>query len=125
MAFEGQQLRIDRKAGADLSAAGNQYKFVKLDANGDVIMPTAATDVAIGVLQNRPGLGQTAETVFVGVTKIQGDAALAVGAVIGTSADGQAAAKTVSGAVGVMITAVGAAGEIGTAIINCASQTTA
>ncbi len=128
MAFEGPQLKIPGlKAGADLSALANQYKFVKLDANGDIVIPTAATDVVIGVLQNRPKAGEPAEVCGIGVSKIQADAALAEGARIGTSADGQAVAKTVAAelVVGQLLTEAGGAGEIVTALINCANPASA
>lgn len=113
-------------AGADLSAAANQYKFVEVSTTKTVTICNAATDRPIGVLQNRPLSGQPAEVVAVGITKLQADAALTVGAIIGTSADGQADVK-VPGTditeyiVGTILEAAGAAGEYATAIINCPS----
>lgn len=114
-------------AGADLSAAANQYKFVELNSGGDVTVCNAATDTPIGVLQNRPRLGEMAEVRIFGPTKVQADAALATpGTLIGTSADGQADAKTLADAgtelaVGRTLTTSGAAGEVIRALINCIS----
>lgn len=84
------------KAGADLSAAANQYKIVKQDANGDIVLCSAVTDLPLGVLQNKPKLGEAAIVRVVGVTKIQADAALAIGAQLSTSADAQAKAASVA-----------------------------
>jgi len=60
------------------------------------------------------------------MTKISSDAGLTLGNLIGTSADGQADAKTAGTdtteyVVGVMLTTTGAAGVIGTAMVNCAN----
>lgn len=125
MAYKGSQpFKISLSAGADLSA--KQFYFVKLDASGNAVVCSGATDVPVGVLQNNPKSGQAAEIVVIGMTKVSSDAALSIGASIGTSADGQADAKvagtdTTEYAVGVMLTATGAAGVIGTAMVNCAN----
>lgn len=78
------------KAGADLS--GKQFRFVKLDSSGDAVVCSGATDIPIGVLQNKPTSGQAVEVMAIGISKIEGDADLAIGDMIGTSSDGQAAA---------------------------------
>ena len=113
-------------AGADLSAAANQYKFVEITGAGTVNVCNAATDRPVGVLQNRPLAGQPAEIVAIGITKLQADAALSAGAIIGTSADGQADAKVpgtdlTEYVVGTIIEGTTAAGGIATAIVNCPS----
>ena len=123
MAFEGQQpVKLSIKAAGDLSA--KQYFFVKLDASGDVVVCDGITDIPIGVLQNAPLQNASAEVCVLGVTKVSADAALNEFDLIGTSADGQADAKTVGSditeyVVGQMITATTAAAELGTASINC------
>lgn len=70
MATEAQQpLKISLEAAGDLSAS--QYMFVKRDANGRAVAITSALDIPFGVLQNKPkALGQMAEIVIVGITKI-------------------------------------------------------
>lgn len=78
------------KAGADLSAAANQYKLVKLDANGDVVLCSARGEFAIGSLYNKPKSGEVAQVAYAGVVKVQADAAIDEGAAVTTSADGQA-----------------------------------
>lgn len=111
------------KAGADLSA--KQFYFVKLDTTvGQVVVCAAATDIPIGILQNKPTSGEEAEIVALGISKVSADAALAINDQIGTSADGQADPK-VNGTdpteyvVGRVLTAVSNAGELATVIINC------
>ncbi len=124
MAYEGPQICPPALiAGADLSAAANQYKFVKYSAARTVVLCAAVTDKPAGVLQNTPGNGMAATVCAIGVTKVQGDADLSAGASIGTSSDGQAAAYTVSDTtkyiVGEVILDNSAAGGLATAIINC------
>ena len=125
MAYKASQpLKITLTAGADLSA--KQFYFVKISGSGTCDVCSGATDKPVGVLQNKPTSGQAAEIVVLGVTKVSSDAALTAGNLIGTSADGQADAKTpgtdtTEYIVGQMVTTTGAAGVIGTAIVNCAS----
>ena len=120
-----------RKAGADLSAASNQFKFVKLDGSGDVVLCTAATDVPYGVLQNTPRLGEAADVVIIGITKLVAGGALATpGTLIGTDASGRADAKTpgtdtTEYVAGVTVGTSGAAGEIIRAVVNCAAPSRA
>ncbi len=125
MAFEGPQIRIPGlKAGADLSAASNQFKFVKLDANGDVVLASVAGEAVVGVLQNTPASGAEAIVAAAGVTKLQADGALNEGDKLATSADGQAlAALGTHNVVGQALTASGAAGEVIAALVNCMSPT--
>ncbi len=113
---------FSRVAGADLSAL--QYYYVKLSTTDTVVVCAAATDVPIGVLQNAPTSGQAAEIMVTGITKVNSNAALSIGNLIGTAADGQADAKTAGTdtteyVVGVVLEASGAAGELATATVNC------
>ena len=77
------------KAGEDLSA--KQFYFVKLSAAKTIVLCTGATDIAIGVLQNKPESGEAARVRMLGPTKVVADAALTYDDLVGTSADGQAA----------------------------------
>src|SRR5512139_1653718 len=124
MAFDGFQIRIPGLvAGEDLSAAANQYKFVTLSGDNTVVLCDATTDDPIGVLQNRPDSGEEAVVCSIGVTKVQGDADLTAGHLIGTSADGQAAnygaSDTTKHIVGRIIYGNSAAGGYATAIVVC------
>lgn len=116
------QKLVGHVAGADLSA--KQYHFVKLNTSKQVVICAATTDLPIGVLQNKPTSGQAAEVVMAGATKVVGDANLAKGDTIGTSADGQAAVyaagtDTTKYIVGRVLEENTTAGGIVTAQINC------
>jgi len=124
MAYEGAQMRYEGViAGADLSAAANQYKFVKWSADRTVVLCNGVTDLPCGVLQNTPLSGDAATVCYLGVTKVQGDADLGYGNQIGTSADGQAAAYTVTDTtkhiVGSIIVGNSAAAGLATAVVCC------
>lgn len=111
-------------ASADLSA--KQFHFVKISGAGTVTVCSGATDKPVGVLQNAPTSGQAAEICWHGITKVSSDAALSRGDLIGTSADGQADAKTpgtdtTEYICGQVLVASGAAAGIAVAMISCAN----
>ena len=108
-------------AGADLST--KQFYFVKL-ASGEVTVCAAVTDLPIGVLQNKPTAGQSAEIVVLGSTKVSADTTITEGALIGSADDGQAEAKvigtdTTEYVCGRVLEAAGATGELVQAEVNC------
>lgn len=121
---QGAEIRISVEAGADLS--GKQFHFVKWDS-GKVILCAAATDEPAGVLQEDDVVaGRMAELVVLGPTRVVADAAIVAGALIGTSADGQADTKVPGTDVTEYIAgraweAAAAAGNIITALVNCVS----
>lgn len=104
------QNTISLVAGADLTNA--QGRFVTLDSTGAVILADAATDSVVGVLLNKPGLGQAAAVAVGGVVEMVAGGAVGVGARVGPDANGRAVA---SGATdrgfGVALTAATAAGQ--------------
>lgn len=126
MAYEGPHTTklTGLSASADLSA--KQYYLVKMSGDNTVTVCAAATDIPVGVLQNAPGDGETAEVLAIGVTKVVGDEDLDAGDLIGTSGDGQAA-EVVAGTdttvyiVGQVLQGNTTAGGYVTALINCAS----
>lgn len=120
MATEGPQITDSFTPGGTILA----YTFVKLSADKTVVACSGVTDKPIGVAQEPGASGGNAIPVcMVGVTKILGDANLAVGDSIGTSADAQAAAYTVADTtkyiVGQVLVENGAAGGYITGAINC------
>lgn len=123
MAYEIPVFSHSFTAGGDLRT--KQYYFVKLNSDGKAVICSGATDVPIGVLQNAPNTGETAEVMIVGVSKVSCDGVVGVGALVGTSGDGQADAKvpgtdTTEYAVGRHIgTAAGAASDLITCTVNC------
>src|SRR5690348_10106602 len=122
MAYEIPGFTFTLVAGADLSSSPS--KFVKLNPSGQAVAIAATTDMPIGVLQNTPTSGQAAAIMGFGISKVQGDADLARGASIQTSADGQAAVAATGGfPVGQVLEDNSAAGGLITAFINCANST--
>lgn len=116
---------ISYKAAGDLS--NKQFYFMKLSSNRTVTTCTAATDVPIGVLQNKPAAANRAAVVrVVGESYVSSDAGLSAGNLIGTSADGQADAKTpgtdtTEYLVGQVTTGTGSTSDYAVATINCAA----
>lgn len=77
------------KAAADLST--KQHFFVKVTAAQSVNLCSAITDVAIGVLNNKPDAANKAAEVDVsGTTKVVAGAAIAAGARVAPMASGKA-----------------------------------
>ena len=106
-------LKTTMKAGADLSAG--QFKFVEVSAADTVTICNGAGDIPIGVLYNKPSAaGQATEIALGPIVKVQADAAVSAGALVGTSADGQAVTKSTADdhVFGVALNAVSNAGEI-------------
>lgn len=79
---------------ADLSAVANQFKIVKITANRTVNLTSVAGELAVGVLANKPALGQPAEIYTGPVVKVVLGATLAAGAQYMAGADGRAVAAT-------------------------------
>jgi len=114
------------------SGALTAFTFVKFSANNTVVVCAGATDVPCGVVQEDRTSTETraVQVVYMGITKIKAAAAIAAGVKIGTDASGLADAKvagtdTTEYTVGQMIEGSGAANEIATAMVNCASPTRA
>jgi len=103
---------ISVPAGADLSAL--QYTFVKLNSSGQVVACAAVTDTPLGILQNKPTSGQTAEVGVHGVSKLVASAAVTPGALIGTAASGKGVTTSATGQfnVGQALTAASGANSI-------------
>lgn len=121
-----QEVYVDgsRKVATTALVAADQYKFVKLDSNGDVVLCSATTDKPFGVLQTWGAVGDAVVVMRIGRTKLNSDAALSIGNIIGTSADGQAAAyvygtDTTKYMIGDVIVASAAAAGFAVADINC------
>lgn len=89
----------------DVDLSGAQYKLIKMNSAGHGIAFAAATDVPLGILQNKPTSGQTATVAMAGVSKMICSAAVAAGNLIGASADGRGAPNP-AGASGIYIIGV-------------------
>ena len=82
-------------AGEDLS--GKQYYIVQLAADGDVEVGEGATDLIVGVLQNKPQSGEAALYRFGGTSKVIAGGAVTVGAWVTSDSAGKAVATTTDG----------------------------
>lgn len=71
-----------------------QYFAVKQDTDGTVILAAAATDKIIGVLQNKPAVGQAALVRWLGSTKMKAGGVLTVGCWVTSDSSGQAVATS-------------------------------
>ena len=80
------------KAAADLSA--KQFYCVEITAAGTVNVCNAAADVVVGILQNKPVAGEACEIPEEGIVKGIASGVIAVGAWVGTDANGKLVAKT-------------------------------
>lgn len=81
---------------AENDLSSDQFKCVEISGDKQVDTCDGATDVVLGILQNKPTAGQAATVRTQGVTKVLvGTGGLTAGAKWGTAADGTAIAKTV------------------------------
>ncbi|MCK4795506.1 MAG: hypothetical protein KAV87_67875 [Desulfobacteraceae bacterium] len=103
-------------AAADLS--GDQFKFVKMTATGVALCGLG--EAAIGILQNKPTIGQACTIFGIGSTsKVVASAALAIGVSVTPNAAALAVgALTTNYIAGVLLTATGASGDLGTVYLH-------
>ena len=93
MSFEKHSAMIPGlKAAVDLSA--KQFYCVELTAADTVNVCGAATDVVVGILQNKPVAGEACEIPESGIVKGIAGGVIAVGQWVGTDAAGKLVAKT-------------------------------
>lgn len=76
------------KAGEALT--GKQFYGVKFNADRQVILMAAVTDVCCGILQNAPASGETAEVATIGTIKIIAGETISAGDKIRIHSDGKA-----------------------------------
>ena len=106
------------QAAADLSDW--QFRFVKLDANGQIAKVTAATDKPFGILQDKPAAqGRAGAVMLDGMSKLVGGANVAKGDTIGTDAQGRGVAKADGSAVGMCRTDNSVVGGIMSVVFDC------
>lgn len=119
MSWEQPGLKIGSlTASADLS--GKQYCFAVLSGAGTVNAAAASNVQCVGVIQNKPISGSTAEIVVNGVSKVAAGAALSVNAEVMADATGRAvtAATTGNRVQGIALEAATAAGQIIAVLLN-------
>lgn len=87
----------ERTGIASESLASAKYHIVQLDASGGIEIAESATDLIVGVLQNKPASGLPAIYRFAGTTKVIASAAIAIGAWLTAASDGEAVTTTTDG----------------------------
>lgn len=80
-----------------VSLATKQYYIVKQHTDGTAILASAATDSIIGVVQNKPVVGEAAVVQHMGTTKVVAGGTITVGAYVTSDANGKAVATTSAG----------------------------
>ena len=125
MAYDSPQgIKLTGLVCGSVTLAAQQYRFVKLDTDGTVIVSSAQGEICIGVLQNKPVVGLPCEIIAIGVTKLKTDAtAFAEGSKLTTDGSGNGdQAASADHVLGVALTTPTAtAGVIFTALVNCAT----
>ena len=113
MAVEQRGFIISLKADTDI----DQYTVVKV-SGAFACAKCAAADVAVGVVQNDPKLGQSAAVMTNGISKVTvGAGGLTAGDLVGTDANGKAV-KTTSGKVIGIALIDASEGAIGSVLIG-------
>lgn len=122
MATENKILDLSFPAAEDLS--GDQYKFLVLNASGQVRRPDSAAEVAIGILQNAPSSGEAAVVRVIGQSKIQANSNIGIGTFIGPeyvsatdAGKGRDNAAALAYARAVMVEATAAEDDLGSCLL--------
>lgn len=105
----------DESYSMETTATGKQFYAVELSAASQVDVCDAATDIAIGILQNNPGAGQAAQVRKMGRSKaVAGAGTITVGNRVGTDANGAVVAKSAAAdwCIGLAETASSASGTV-------------
>jgi hypothetical protein len=116
--------KISLPAGGDLRLL--QYHFVKLHTDGTVLTISNDGDLPIGILQNAPNTGETAEIMLRGISKLATvDAGVTIGALVGPNATGLGETRVISANTwnlhyvsGIAASTTVASGDIGTVILQ-------
>lgn len=91
-----------------------QFYIVQMDSSGDMEIGEGATDLLLGVLQNKPDDGEAGIYRHVGTSKVVASGAIAIGARVTTDSAGKAVTTTTNGdlVVGVALEAAANDGDI-------------
>ena len=82
-------------ASEDLSA--KQYYIMQMDSSGDMEIGEGATDLLLGVLQDKPESGQAGTYRHTGTSKVVASGAIAIGDRVTTDSAGKAVTTTTNG----------------------------
>lgn len=108
MATEVPGYKMTRLAGA----AVNQYRFVKVNSDGNAIQVAAATEAGVGVAQAAAADGRATEVMVTGISKVEAGAVVTRGGLVTSDSVGRAVdAASTNVALGQALEAASAAGE--------------
>jgi len=88
---------FERSGVAGEAMTDKQFYIVQLNATGGIEVGEGATDLIVGVLQNKPAAGAAALYRFAGTSKVKAGGTIAVGAWVTTDSAGKAVATTTDG----------------------------
>lgn len=110
MAYEIPGYKLTRLANSAIS----QYRFVEMDADGEVDEANADTDIAIGVAQGAvDAAGKAVEIMVTGISKVVAGGVVAVNDLVNSDGTGRAITNAAGDRpLGRALTAAAAAGEI-------------
>ena len=121
MGYEIPILKVSHPAIEELS--NDQYRFVVLTSTG-VRRPDSETEALYGILQNKPVLGEAAEIMILGISKLEMNDAVAVNAFVKAeyvsatdAGKGKAAAADLSYSRALVLEASGAENDLATVLL--------
>ncbi len=85
---------FERTGVAGESLASAKYHIVQLDASGNIEIGEGATDLLVGVLQNKPASGGAALYRFAGTSKLVAGGAISIGDWVTAKSDGRGLTTT-------------------------------
>lgn len=88
---------FERTGVAGEAMTTKQYYIVQLAADGDIEVAEGATDLIVGVLQNKPAAGEAALYRFLGTSKVVSDGTPTLGSWVTTDSNGKATPTTTDG----------------------------
>ena len=105
---------FERSENAGEAMTDKQYFIVQQAADGDIELGESATDLLVGILQNKPAADEPALYRFLGTSKVVAAAAISIGDWVTTDSAGKAVATTTNLqiVIGRALEAAGADGDI-------------
>jgi hypothetical protein len=98
--------------GSAVPNSGMQYRFVKITGTRQCGLCVLATNIAVGIMQNKPQRPGAAATVsYMGISNITSGAAIVAGAIVASDTTGRAVTDAVNGKWQALAPAAGA-GEL-------------
>lgn len=88
---------FERTGVAGEAMTTKQYYIVQLDASGNIEVGEGATDLLVGVLQNKPDAGEAALYRFLGTSKVVSAGSVAIGDWVTSDSAGKAVTTTTDG----------------------------